>query len=230
MRGIDRAVEGKCMALHGFLFYWDTSQEADIVRLKNAHMVLYKIVGGLVCVAVVWMSGAVELYGQKRIIKPSGPYREYQQRMDSIYQYRIQQVYLDGRYIPATEEEAVDSLIAVLGERNIERIRRLPEQRVVQGLIGSVGRWMIVRWGLEEGSRLSHHIKEHYGVSFPIDIADFLLTAMYRKVQHQPIQWENIAKRIRARRKVLLQKRLKNTHHPMTLDTTHIPQDTSPYR
>ncbi len=218
-----------CRLSTAFLFCWDTSQEADIVRLKNAHMVLYKIVGGFVCVAVVWMAGAAELYGQKRIIKPSGPYREYQQRMDSIYQYRIEQVYLDGHYIPATAEEAVDSLIAALGERNLERIRRLPEQRVVQGLLGSVGRWMIVRWGFEEGSRLSHHIKERYGVSFPIDIADFLLTAMYRKVQQQPIQWENIAKGIRDRRRVLLQRRLLN-QHPIAVDTARAPRDTSQYR
>ncbi len=218
-----------CRLSTAFLLCWDTRHKADIVRLKNAQMSWYKIVGGFAFVVVMWMVGGAELYAQKRTVKPSGPYREYQQRMDSIYQFRIEQVYLDGHYIPATAAEAVDSLIAALGERNLERIRRLPEQRVVQGLLGSVGRWMIVRWGFEEGSRLSHHIKERYGVSFPIDIADFLLTAMYRKVQQQPIQWENIAKGIRDRRRVLLQRRLQN-QHPIAVDTARAPQDTSQYR
>jgi|GEM_PF-1930518 len=184
-----------------------------------------KRVFGYLLLAMLW-NHAVGLYAQKRILKSSEPYREYQKRMDSLYAYRIQQSYLDGHYIPADEREAVDSLIAALGPHNIRRIQKLSEQQVVRGLIGSVGRWIIVRWGLEEGSRLGHHMKEKYGVSFPIDIADFLLTAMYRKVHNRPVRWHEIAKKIRERRKALLTKRLQS-QNPVLTDSLILPNDTS---
>ena len=48
---------------------------------------------------------------------------------------------------------------------------------------------MIVNWGLEDGSRISHYLKQK-GITLPDDMADFMILMWHRNLNAQPLKME----------------------------------------
>ena len=109
---------------------------------------------------------------------------------DKQYQERIQQEVLNGVYIPVDLEDAIQELERLTDADMIEKFRNAPEDTIATKLHFSLGRWIILNWGFYEGSRLSHHLKEA-GLSFPDDMARFIIVSWHRKLNDRPLEVED---------------------------------------
>ena len=56
----------------------------------------------------------------------------------------------------------------------------------------------MINWGLEEGSRISHYLKEH-GVTFPDDMVEVIIVTWHRQLNNQPLRLEDEVARIEKR-------------------------------
>ncbi len=63
-----------------------------------------------------------------------------------------------------------------------------------------LGQWIILNWGFYGGSRLSHYLRSA-GVTYPDDMADFLILAYHRKLNGKPVVVKELATPFRERRK-----------------------------
>ena len=90
------------------------------------------------------------------------------------YQKRIKLERINDVYIPADLKDAMEELDRLTDQRAAEKLKYAPEDTVASKLHFSLGRWMQLHWGLEEGSRLSHYLKIK-GLSFPDDMMDLLI-------------------------------------------------------
>ncbi len=109
---------------------------------------------------------------------------------DKQYQERIKQEVLDGVYIPVDLWDAMNELERLTDPDMIEKFKNAPEDTIAIKLHFSLGRWIILNWGFYEGSRLSHTLKEA-GLSFPDDMARFIIVSWHRKLNDLPLDVEN---------------------------------------
>jgi hypothetical protein len=131
--------------------------------------------------------------------KPEGPAStkdEYEKR----YQERITKDRLYGVYIPKNLEDAMAQLDKQIAPDTRALIKVIPEDSVCLALHRRLGIWMINNWGFYEGSRLSHYLRSA-GVTYPDDMADFLILAYHRHLNQKPIEIKELAKYFRETRK-----------------------------
>lgn len=102
------------------------------------------------------------------------------------YQERIQLERINDVYIPLNLNEAMIELDKLTDKKKAMELLNLPEDSIASKLHFSLGRWMEINWGLEEGSRLSHSLKLR-GLSFPDDMEDFIIRCWYRHLNKQDL-------------------------------------------
>ncbi len=95
------------------------------------------------------------------------------------YAINIMKEEINGVYIPVDVADALLELDRFGTDESRNKIRQGEEEIVATRLSRGLGKWMIVNWNFEEGSRLSHHLKK-MGVSHPDDMALFLVVSYYR--------------------------------------------------
>ncbi|MCS7036673.1 MAG: DUF6794 domain-containing protein [Saprospiraceae bacterium] len=135
--------------------------------------------------------------------RPADTEEEFQRR----YQERIKKDQLNGVYIPKNLDEAIAQLYKWTDESQRQRIRSLPEDSVCMRLHSKLGQRMIFDWGFYEGSRLSHYLRSA-GVTFPDDMADFLILAFHRHLNNHPIEVRQLATYFKEKRRKEWQERL----------------------
>ncbi|HND87449.1 MAG TPA: hypothetical protein PK971_03925 [Saprospiraceae bacterium] len=123
-----------------------------------------------------------------------------EQEFEKQYQQRIKMEKLNGVYIPKNLEDAMLQLDKLTTAEAKAKIKAIPEDSVCMRLHGRLGQWMIMNWGFYGGSRLSHYIRSA-GITFPDDMADFLLLGYHRKLHGQPIGVKELAVRFKEKRK-----------------------------
>ena len=107
-------------------------------------------------------------------------------QLDSVYAVNIKMSKLYGTYIPQDEKDALARVSKMTPPDAIEKFKNAPnEVEVCRKLHLGIGRWMIVNWNFEEGSRLSHYLKKK-GVLHPDDMAQYLLRIYYRQLNELP--------------------------------------------
>ena len=114
------------------------------------------------------------------------------------YADRITKTHIYGVYIPEDIPDALRELDRLTPEESQVAYRDATEERVLEKLFYSFGRWMIYNWGFYEGSRLSHHLREA-GVNHPEDMAKLLMLAYHRKLNEKPLDIEKEIADIRER-------------------------------
>ena len=122
------------------------------------------------------------------------------------YEKRITQSYLNGYYIPMDLQDALKELDRLVDEVSQKKFKSVPENEAVQRLHFSFGRWMMVNWGFYEGSRLSHFLKQK-GISYPDDMASALMKCFHRSLNGVDIDFEDMAKYYRDKRKKEIEER-----------------------
>lgn len=110
------------------------------------------------------------------------------QQWEAEYQRRIKLESINGVYIPKDIDDALLTLNGLIDKSSKEKFRSMPEADAAHKLHFSFGRWMIVNWGLYEGSRLSHYFRINLKISHPDDIARFLIILYHRSLNRRPLE------------------------------------------
>jgi hypothetical protein len=115
------------------------------------------------------------------------------------YAKRIKMEMINGVYIPADLEDAFSELNRLSDPKGIMEFKTSPEDSIRRKLHFGLGKWMIVNWGFEDGSRISHYLKQK-GITLPDDMADFIILMWHRQLNGLPLKEEeeiaNIHKRM----------------------------------
>ena len=124
------------------------------------------------------------------------------------YQWRIQQTTLAGEYIPKDLFDAVKQLNKLTDSTSRLKFKMLSENEAEHKLFFSLNRWIVLNWGLYEGSRLGAYLKE-YKISFPEDQATAVIIAWHRTLNGKDINFKEISDRMVAKRKKEREEELK---------------------
>lgn len=132
-----------------------------------------------------------------------------EEEFEKQYQQRIKMEKLNGVYIPKNLEDALLQLEKLTTTEAKAKIKALPEDSVCMRMHGRLGQWMIMNWGFYGGSRLSHYLRSA-GVTFPDDMADFLILGFHRKLNGKVVGIKELAVRFKERRKAEHEKEMKS--------------------
>jgi hypothetical protein len=133
------------------------------------------------------------------------------------YESRIKLERIDDVYIPKDLKDAIKELDRLTDDKVASKLTGSPEDTIASKLHFSLGRWMLLHWGLEEGSRLSANLKAQ-GLSFPDDMMDFLIRCWYRHLRKLPIEEDKLLKQYIDKRRADYLRKLN------TIDTISIHQ------
>ncbi len=123
-----------------------------------------------------------------------------EKEFEKQYQERIKKDKLNGVYIPKNLDDALLQLDKIISPESQAKIRVIPEDSVCLALHQRLGQWIILNWGFYGGSRLSHYLRSA-GVSFPDDMADFLILAYHHKLNAKPVSIKELAVYFKEKRK-----------------------------
>lgn len=123
-----------------------------------------------------------------------------EKEFEKQYQERIKKDKLNNVYIPKNLDDAMLQLDKIISAESQAKIKIIPEDSVCLALHNRLGQWMILNWGFYGGSRLSHYLRSA-GVTFPDDMADFLILAYHRKLNNKPVTIKELAIYFREKRK-----------------------------
>ncbi|HEX5624839.1 MAG TPA: DUF6794 domain-containing protein [Saprospiraceae bacterium] len=131
------------------------------------------------------------------------------------YESRIGLEYINEVYIPKDLADAMRELDRLTNDAMAAELLEINEDSVASKLHFSLGRWMAIHWGLEEGSRLSHHLKSR-GLSFPDDMMDLLIRCWYRHLKGQALHDQKLINSYIVKRKREHEERLKKRKGTLT--------------
>jgi hypothetical protein len=116
------------------------------------------------------------------------------------YHVRIKKSYINGVYIPKDLKEVLAELDKKMDTQAIEAFKSYTESEAEQKSYFGFGRWLSVNWGLEEGSRLSHHL-QGMGLGFTEDMIRFLMVSYHRHLHERPLDSEQLIEHYQKLRK-----------------------------
>ena len=109
------------------------------------------------------------------------------------YEKNIRKSRIAGVYIPGSIDEVFQELDRLSSSGSIHKFKNADEEIIKSKLHFGLGRWMIYNWNFYEGSRISHLLKS-MGISFPDDMAQFLIVSYHRYKNNKPLELEKRAK------------------------------------
>jgi hypothetical protein len=139
------------------------------------------------------------LFAQPPIRKDEGP-ASTEAEFEKQYQERITKEKLNGTFIPKNLEDALSELDKRISPESQAKMKAMPEDSVCIFMHNRLGQWVILNWGFYGGSRLSHYLRSA-GITFPDDMADFIILAYHRKLNAKPIEIKELAADFRMKRK-----------------------------
>lgn len=116
---------------------------------------------------------------------PAQTPEEYQ----ANYAKRIKLEMINGVYIPFDLDDAFSELERLSDPKGLAEFKAAPEDSVRRKLHFGLGRWILINWGFEEGSRMSHYMKGR-GVSIPDDMVEVIIITWHRKLNGLPVKFE----------------------------------------
>ncbi|HRI02033.1 MAG TPA: hypothetical protein PK006_13360 [Saprospiraceae bacterium] len=141
-------------------------------------------------------------------IKPTDPNVKEAAQKKISYEQRIQMSRINDVYIPVNTEDAIKELNRLSSPEGRDKLKLAPEDTIASKLHFSLGRWILLNWSLEEGSRLSHFYKMK-GVSFPDDMIDLILRSYHRSLLAKPTNEDDLVKQYKDKRKKEMEEELK---------------------
>jgi hypothetical protein len=131
-----------------------------------------------------------------------------EQEFEKQYQQRIKMEKLNGVYIPKNLDDALSQLEKLTTADAKAKVKAMSEDSVCMKMHGRLGQWMIMNWGFYGGSRLSHYLRSA-GITYPDDMADFLLIGFHRKLNGLPVGVKELATGFKEKRKAAFEKEKK---------------------
>ncbi len=136
---------------------------------------------------------------------PPSSAEEYEAR----YQERIRLSEIAGVYIPTDLEDAFDQLEKLAPPESLAFFREQEEAEVVRKLFPKLGRWIILNWGFEGGSRMSHYLRGQ-GIYLPEDMGMVVMRSWHRHLNGLPVDLESQVEVIQERIRLEQEERLQN--------------------
>jgi len=134
----------------------------------------------------------------------SGSEKEYEEQ----YQKNIKKSKINNIYIPRDLKDAFKEIIALAPEEAILKFKAGDELVVAKKLHHGLGKWILMKWNLEEGSRYSHFLKQK-GLSYPEDMVQFTIRAFHRHLNDVKLEEEILIKEYTDIREAEHQERIK---------------------
>jgi hypothetical protein len=123
-----------------------------------------------------------------------------QEEFERQYQERIKKERLANVYIPKNLDDALLQFDKIISPEARAGFAAIPEDSVILRMHNRMGQWIILNWGFYAGSRLSHYLRSA-GITYPDDMADFLILSYHRKLNGKPVQIKEMALYYRDKRK-----------------------------
>ncbi len=124
------------------------------------------------------------------------------------YEQRIQQAKLNGQYIPKDLFDAFNELTRLTEPAARAKFMAMTENDAARKLYFSLGRWISTNWGLYEGSRIGHYLREA-GISYPEDQAMAIIVCWHRSLNKKDINFKQVKEILASKRKREHEERLK---------------------
>lgn len=147
---------------------------------------------------------------------PPSTYKEFEKQ----YKKNIRKTRINGVYIPKSLEESFSQLSKLSTEESLAKFKSAPEDIVAQKLHFGLGRWILINWNFEEGSRISHKLLE-MGLRNNDDKIDFIIVSFHRYLNGLDLDVEN-------RLAAIIEKRKKETESKQSrqlLEVKPIPKE-----
>lgn len=109
---------------------------------------------------------------------------------EANYTKRITQEVINGVYIPFDLEDAFTELNRLSEASGLAKFKNASEEVIRRRLHFGLGRWILVNWGFEDGSRLSHYLRDK-GISYPDDMVRVTIVSWHRYLNGKPLQLED---------------------------------------
>lgn len=129
----------------------------------------------------------------------------YDETFEAEYQKRIRKTRIADVYIPKDLEDAFIELKRLSHPDDIKKFAAAEEVEVCRKLHFGLGKWMMSNWQFYDGSRFSHYIK-NLGVTFPDDMAQFVLRSFHRHLNDVDTNTTELAAEYSEKRKEEYQK------------------------
>ena len=127
--------------------------------------------------------------------------------IEKNYKERIEQSQIAGQYIPKDLPDAIAELNKLTDQSSRDKFKQLNEFNAEHKMYFSLVRWVCTNWGMYEGSRISHYLKE-VGISYPEDQAVAIIIAWHRTLNKKEINFKEIRDRLVEKRKKEREERL----------------------
>jgi hypothetical protein len=108
---------------------------------------------------------------------------------EANYAKRIIQEEINGVYIPKDLNDAFNELNSLSDPAGLAKFKKAPEEMIRRKLHFGLGRWIMINWGLEDGSRYSHFLKGK-GISLPDDMVRVTIVTWHRYLNEKPQKFE----------------------------------------
>lgn len=105
------------------------------------------------------------------------------------YEKNIKKTRIDGVYIPINLEEAFEELANLADDSSLVKFKAADEQTISRKLHFGLGRWIMVYWNLEEGSRYEHHLRS-LGLIQVDDMIQFTIVSFHRHLRGTDLEVE----------------------------------------
>jgi len=106
---------------------------------------------------------------------------------EANYAKRIKLEMINGVYIPSDLEDAFSELSRLSSTEGLAAFKAAPEDSIRRKLHFGLGRWILINWGLEDGSRISEYMKKK-GVAIPDDMVEVIIVTWHRHLNDQPLK------------------------------------------
>jgi len=154
----------------------------------------------IVFVFVFLTLNAITAQDQKKVSLPK----------DSSYNENIKKSKLYGVYIPRDIDDAMAKLMELTTEEARKPMLKVHEDTIARKLHFGLGRWMEYNWNFDEGSRLSHVLRQK-GLTYTEDMTRFMVITFHRHISGKPLDTDDlISKIVEQRKKKIQEERDKN--------------------
>lgn len=127
---------------------------------------------------------------------------------DSLYNIRVKQVYIEDVYIPKDLPDCFKQLDSLMDDEVREKFMAFSDEEVAKRTHASLGLWLIKKWNLQEGSRLSAYFTKS-SVPNADYMAAIIITAYHRHLHKKDLNTKELVEYYRERWKQKQEKRKK---------------------
>jgi hypothetical protein len=140
---------------------------------------------------------------------------------EAEYARRIQLEMINDVYIPRDLDEAFVELGRLADPTGIEKFKAAPEEEISRKLHFGLGRWILINWGLEDGSRYSHFLREK-GITTPDDMVRVTIVTWHRHLNGRPLDLDKEV--------ALIQERMKKEQAEREANKVIVKKETRPHQ